>query len=81
MRMAIERVVNGWIVSTDETEVNESGDVSTTTFVEVVEEEDDNTASAAVNLLWKVVEYFALRGNKYDKERVSIGVEKQDQVP
>ena len=81
MRMSIERVVNGWIVSTDETEVNESGDVSTTTFVEVVEEEDDNTASAAVNLLWKVVEYFALRGNKYDKERVSIGVEKQDQVP
>ncbi len=37
----------------------------------VVEEKDDEL-SATEQLLWKIVEFFNLMGDKYDKERISI---------
>jgi len=38
----------------------------------VVEEKDGDELASAEELLWKIVEFFNLAGDKYDKERIFI---------
>lgn len=38
----------------------------------VIEEKEGNEIAAAEELLWWIIDFFNLRGNKYDQERLAI---------
>ena len=46
--------------------------------VTVIEENSDNNSKAAEELLWSVIEFFNLRGSRYEKNRVLVTIEVGD---
>lgn len=56
----ITRVENGFSIKDNEGKIT------------VVEEKDGDELSCAENLLWEILNFFDLVGNKYDRERLVI---------
>ncbi|HAU08030.1 MAG: hypothetical protein UW46_C0003G0027 [Candidatus Yanofskybacteria bacterium GW2011_GWF1_44_227] len=58
--VTIRKASNGFVII--DNEGNES----------VVQEEDDDELIAGEKLLWEIIEFFGLQGDRYSKDRVAI---------
>src|SRR3990167_6864714 len=67
IRMVIERVGNGWLLTTPED-----------SFFIAEADEESKVHEAYMDLLWTVAEYFGLTGGRYDARRIRITTEAGD---
>ena len=65
----VEKVQNGYLLSWKE-EYNDTGKEFTVS--EVIQDDDADELKSGEELLWRLMEYFGLRGSKHDSERLSI---------
>ena len=70
MKLTIERVSNGFLVK-DEQE-------STLTVFEDNEKADFPDRESGYHMLWAIIEFFDLRGNKHDSKRLSVVFDEQE---
>ena len=64
MKLTIERVSNGFLIRNEE-------DSSVTVF-EDKENEDFPNRESGYHMLWEIIDFFNLRGNKHDSKRLSV---------
>lgn len=65
MKISIQRVDNGFILSSEE--------------MSQVYSDDDNELLAVQRLLFAIIEYFGYYGSKHDLERLRVVIEKQNE--
>ena len=71
MKLAIERVENGFLIRNEE-------DSSITVF-EDQEKADFPDRESGYHMLWAIIEFFDLRGSKHDSKRLSVVFDEQEQ--
>lgn len=78
MKVTIEKVENGFVISYIDTDNVVTPDVEKKLAFGGLGEEEDNFVEAGMNALWELIELFSLRGDRHDRERLRVLIEVGD---